>query len=161
MERSFQEIRLHKAKPPQLFECDLLHEENGHLVLRYIVSDVYTIDGTTLEKGTVTIAHYWEDRNYILWIFKKPDVPIIGHLFHIARDVEIGEDYVRYIDLELDIWFGPDGIPAVLDQDEVNHYYHKGIFDDRTLSLIEGQIMEILKNFRTILGDVWTDQETR
>jgi len=160
MKRSFQEIRLHKAKPPQLFECDLLHEENGYLVLRYIVSDVYTIDGTTLEKGTVTIAHYWEDRNYILWIFKKPDASIIGHLFHIARDIEIGADFVRYVDLELDIWFSPDGSPTVLDEDEVKDYYNKGVFDDDALSLIEGQKMEILKNFRTIISDVWSGEES-
>ena len=159
MERSFQEIRLHKAKPPQVFACDLLHKENGYLVLRYIVSDVFTVDGTTLAQGTVTIAHYWEDRNYILWIFKKPDAPIIGHLFHIARDVEIGEDYVRYVDLELDIWFSPDGNATVLDEDEVKDYYNKNIFDDRTIALIEGQKATILKNYRTIIKDVWSNEE--
>lgn len=159
MERSFQEIRLHKAKPPQLFECDLLHEENGYLVLRYIVSDVYTIDGTTLEKGTVTIAHYWEDRNYILWIFTKPDDAPIGYLFHIARDIEIGADFVRYVDLELDIWFSPDGNATVLDEDEVKDYYNEGIFDDRTIALIEGQKTYILNNFRAIIKDVWSNEE--
>ena len=161
MKRNFREIRLHSDKPPQEFLCDLLHQGDKQVVLRYISSNVYTVGTITVEKGTVTIAHYWEDRNYILWIFKKPDASLIGYLFHIARDVEIGVDYVRYVDLELDIWFSPDGNPTVLDEDEVKDYYNRGIFDDRTLSLIEAQKMEILKNFRTILGDVWTDQETR
>jgi len=161
MKRNFWEIRLHSDKPPQEFLCDLLHQGDKQVVLRYISSNVYTVGTITVEKGTVTIAHYWEDRNYILWIFKKPDASLIGYLFHIARDVEIGVDYVRYVDLELDIWFSPDGNPTVFDEDEVKDYYNRGIFDDRILSWVEEQKMEILKNFRTILGDVWNDQETR
>lgn len=155
----FREIRLHTDKPPQVFLCDLLHYEESYAVLRYVTPDFNTVGATTIEKGTVTIAHYWEDRNYLLWIFKKPDASLVGHLFHIACDVEIGADYVRYVDLELDIWFGPDGHPSVLDEDEVNDYYKKGIFDDRTLALIEGQKMEILKNYSIIIKDVWSNEE--
>jgi hypothetical protein len=155
----FREIRLHSDKPPQEFSCDLLHHQEKYAVLRYVTPGSNTVGATTIEKGTVTIAHYWEERNYILWIFKKPDASIIGYLFHIARDVEIGEDSVRYVDLELDIWFSPDGTPTVLDEDEVKDYHKKGIFDDRTIALIEEQKMEILKNFRTIIKDVWIDEE--
>ena len=161
MQGFFREIRLHSEKPPQEFLCDLLHQEEKYAVLRYRSPEPYAFGPVVIEKGTFTIAHYWEDRNYILWIFKKPDASLIGYLFHIARDVEIGVDYVRYVDLELDIWFSPDGNPTVLDEDEVKDYYNRGIFDDRILSWVEEQKMEILKNFRTILGDVWTDQETR
>jgi protein associated with RNAse G/E len=159
MKRKFREIRLHSDKPPQEFLCDLLHQGDKQVVLRHISSNVYTVGATTIEKKSITIAHYWEDRNYILWIFKKPDVSIIGHLFHIARDVEIGEDYVRYVDLELDIWFSPDGNATVLDEEEVKDYYNKGIFDDRTIALIEGQKAAILENFRTIIKDVWSNEE--
>ncbi len=139
--------------------CELMHQEKMHVVLRYHSTEPYAFGTVIIDRGTVTIAHYWEDRNYILWIFKKPDASLIGYLFHIARDVEIGADYVRYMDLELDIWFSPDGTPTVLDENEVMDYYHKGIFDERTLSLIEGQKMEILKNFRAIAKDVLTDEE--
>lgn len=127
--------------------------------MRYRSAESYAFGPVVIEKGSVTLAHYWEDRNYILWIFKKPDASLSGCLFHIVRDVEIGEDYVRYMDLELDIWFSPDGSPAVLDEDEVQDYYDKGIFDDRTLSLIAEQKMAILKHFRTIIKDVWSNEE--
>jgi hypothetical protein len=159
MARFFREIRLHSHKPPQEFLCDLLHQEKKYAVLRYRSPEPYAFGPATIEEGTVTIAHYWEDRNYILWIFKKPDASLIGYLFHIVCDVEIGEDYIRYVDLELDIWFTPDGSPSVLDEDEVKDYYNKGVFDDRALSLIEGKKMEILKNFRTIIKDVWAEEE--
>ena len=160
-EKPFREIRLHSDKPPQEFFCDLVHQEEKYVVLRYHSTEPYAFGPVVIEKGSVTIAHYWIDRNYVLWKFQKPDASIIGYLFHIAQHVEMGEDYVRYVDLELDIWFSPDGNPTVLDEDEVKDYYNRGIFDDRILSWVEEQKMEILKNFRTILGDVWTDQETR
>jgi predicted RNA-binding protein associated with RNAse of E/G family len=157
--KPYREIRLHIKKPPQEFICDLLHHEEKHVVLHYITPVSNTVDATPIEKGSVTIAHYWSDRNYIFWMFKKPDASIIGYLFHIARDIEIGEDCVRYMDLELDIWFTPDGSASVLDEDEVKDYYNKGIFDDRTIALIEGQKKTILKNFRTIIKDVWSNEE--
>ena len=159
MATSFREIRLHSDKPPQDFLCELMHQEKMHVVLRYHSTEPYAFGTVIIDRGTVTIAHYWEDRNYILWIFKKPDASLIGYLFHIARDVEIGADYVRYMDLELDIWFSPDGTPTVLDEDEVKEYLDTGVFDDRTLALIREQHMELMKNFCSIIRDVWSDTE--
>ena len=159
MKRTFREIRLHSHKPPQEFLCDLLHLEEKYAVLRYRSAAPYAFGPVVIEKGSVTIAHYWEDRNYILWFFKKPDTSLTGYLFHVVRDVEIGEECVRYVDLELDIWFSPDGNATVLDEDEVKDYYNKGIFDDQTIALIEGQKAAILENFRTIIKDVWSHEE--
>jgi predicted RNA-binding protein associated with RNAse of E/G family len=159
MKRTFREIRLHSHKPPQEFLCDLLHQEEKFAVLRYRSAAPYAFGPVVIEKGTVTIAHYWEDRNYILWFFKKPDTSLTGYLFHVVRDVEIGEEFVRYVDLELDIWFSPDGNATVLDEDEVKDYYNKGIFDDQTIALIEGQKAAILENFHTIIKDVWSHEE--
>lgn len=158
MQRFFRELRLHRAKPPQEFVCDLLREGRKYVVLRYTARDAYTIGGTALEKGTVTIAHYWSDRNYVLWKFKKPDDTIIGYLFHIVSHPEIGKDFVRYLDLELDIWFTPDGTPTILDQNEVNDYYRRGIFDEQTCFLIEQQKTEILGHFKTILHHLWSEE---
>jgi hypothetical protein len=159
MQKVFREIRLHSDKPPQEFLCDLLHQGKKFVLLRYCSPEPYAFGPVIIDRGTVTTAHYWKDRNYVLWIFKRPDASLIGYLFHIARDVEIGEDYVRYVDLELDIWLSPDGCPTMLDEDEVKDYYNKGVFDDRTLALIEGQKMEILKNFNTIIKDAWSNEE--
>jgi hypothetical protein len=159
MKKQFREIRLHSDKAPQEFLCELVHQEETYVVLRYRSPESYAFGPAAIEKGTLTIAHYWSDRNHILWILNKPDDALIGHLFHIARNVEIGKDYVRYVDLELDIWFNPDGNPTVLDQEEVNDYYTKGIFDDRTRSLIEEQKINILNNYHAIIRDVWPGKE--
>jgi predicted RNA-binding protein associated with RNAse of E/G family len=159
MIRTFRELRLHSHKPPQEFLCELLHQEEKYAVLRYCSAESYAFGPVVIEKGGVTIAHYWEERNYLLWLFKKPDTSLTGYLFHVVRDVEIGADSVSYMDLELDIWFTPGGSPTVLDEDEVLDYYDKGIFDDQTVSLIEEQKKAILKNFSTIIKDVWSNEE--
>ena len=139
MKRPFKEIRLHKDKPPQEFLCDLLHQEKEYLVLRYVSSQSVRINGIHIREGTITIAHYWKKRNYVLWKFKDPEDGLRGYLFHICNSIEIGKNYVEYEDLELDIWCDPDGNVTVLDQDEVNDCFKRGLLDTVELSLIEYQ----------------------
>jgi len=107
----------------------------------------------------ITIAHYWKNRNYILWEFKEPDGSLKGYLFHICKNVDIGKNYVTYEDLELDIWFSPDGNATVLDQDEVNNCFNKGLIYPDEISLIEEQKEEVLTNFKSIIKGVWSEKD--
>ena len=158
MVHSFKEIRLHKNKPPQEFLCDLLHQEKDYLVLQYVSPQSARINGIHIREGTTTIAHYWKKKNYVLWKFKNPLNNLMGYLFHICNNIEIGKDYVKYEDLELDVWFDPEGNPTVLDQDEVNDCFKKGLLDTVELSLIEQQKKEILNGFQHILKNVWSEE---
>jgi len=158
MKRSFRELRLHKDKPPQEFLCELLHREDNYVVLRYICSSPAKINSIHIEKGSTTIAHYWKYRNYILWKFKDSDDGLKGYLFHICNNIEIGKDYVKYEDLELDVWFDPEGNSTILDQDEVNDCFRRGLLDTVELSLIEQQKKEILNGFQHILKNVWSEE---
>lgn len=138
--------------------CELLHREANYLVLRYRLKSTATINGIPIKQGSTTIAHYWKNRNYSLWKFKGPDSTLLGYLFHICHVPEIGDDYLRSVDLELDIWCDPNGCTSVLDQDVVNDYYRRGIFDDKTFSLIADQKMEILTCYKTIIHDLWSEE---
>jgi len=157
MENPFKEIRLHKDKPTQEFSCQLLHRENDSVVLYYQVQSHARIKDIKIEKGSSTIAHYWTNRNYVLWKFKGVDHRLLGYLFHVCNKPEIGSTFVRYEDLELDIWFDPAGTAIVLDQDEVNDCCRRGLIDSRELALIEQQKRHILKNVTTIIQSIWTE----
>ena len=157
MENPFKEIRLHKDKPTQEFSCQLLHRENDSVVLYYQVQSPARIKDIKIEKGSSTIAHYWTNRNYVLWKFKGVDHRLLGYLFHVCNKPEIGSTFVRYEDLELDIWFDPAGTAIVLDQDEVNDCCRRGLIDSRELALIEQQKRHILKNVTTIIQSIWTE----
>jgi len=127
-------------------------------VLRYISSSPSKINGIQIEKGSTTIARYWKDRNYILWILKNPADILIGYLFHICNNIEIGEDYIIYEDLELDVWFDSEGNSTILDQAEVNDCHRRGFLDTIEFSLIEQQKKEIIDGFQHILNNVWSEE---
>lgn len=157
MGRSFKEMRLHRGKPPQEFACHLLHRENGYLVLRYVNPGPAKINDIPVKKGSVTIAHYWNHKNYILWKIKEPDGLLKGYLFHICKNTAIGKNFVRYEDLELDIWFDPEGHATVLDQDEVDNCFEQGLIHADEISLINHQKKEILTNFKSIVQNLWSE----
>lgn len=158
MESSFKEIRLHKGKSPQEFLCHLLHQEKDYVVIRYLSPCSAKINDIFIRKGSTTIAHYWGKRNYVLWEIKDPDEGLKGYLFHICKNIEIDKNYVKYEDLELDIWFDPDGNAIILDQDEVDDCFKRGLINSEELSLIEQQKKEILKSFKHIVKSIWSKE---
>ena len=159
MENPFTEIRLHKAKAPQEFLCRLLHREKDGVVLYYHIRSPVRVADTEIEKGSSTFAHYWTNRNYVLWKFKSADHRLRGYLFHICNKPEIGNTYVRYEDLELDIWFTPGGTAIVLDQEEVDDCCRRGLIDSHERALIEQQKRYILTNVNTIIESIWTENQ--
>ena len=159
IENDFKEIRLHKDKPPQEFSCRLLHREKDYLVLYYYVHNPVRIKDIQIEKGSSTIAHYWQNRNYVLWTFKDAGQRLLGYLFHVCNNTEIRQNRVTYEDLELDIWFDPDGTGIILDQDEVNDCCARGLIDSREHALIDEQKSHILTNFKNIIESIWTEDQ--
>lgn len=160
MKKVFKEIRLHRGKPPQAFSCHLLHQERDYLVLRYVNPKSAKINDVHIKKGSTTIAHYWTYRNYILWKMKDPDGKLKGYLFHICKNTEISNNRVTYEDLELDIWVDHDGHAIVLDQDDVDDCYARGLIDSEEIDLINVQKEDILTNFKSIIESSWTEEKT-
>lgn len=160
MGRSFKEIRLHRGKPPQEFLCHLLHREKDYLVLRYVNLNSAKINDIHIKKGSITIAHYWKHRNYILWKIMEPNGELNGYLFHICKHTDISNNHVTYEDLELDIWFNPDGNETILDQDDVDDCFAKGLINSEEISLINVQKEKILTNFKTIIEGAWSEEST-
>jgi len=158
-DNAFKEIRLHKDKPPQEFSCRLLHREKEYLVLYYHVHSPVMIKHIAIEKGSSTIAHYWTNRKYVLWKFKDADQRILGYLFHVCNKTEIGKNVVSYEDLELDLWFDPDGKATILDQDEVNDCCTRGLIDPHERALIDEQKNHILTNFKNIIQSIWIEDQ--
>jgi len=160
MENSFKEIWLHKDKSPQEFLCHLIYQEKDYVVLRYVSLKPAKFNNIHIKKGSTTIAHYWQNMNYVLWKFKEPDQSLKGYLFHICKNIEIEKKLVKYEDLELDIWFYPDGKAIIMDQDEVDDYFKRDIINAEDISLIEAQKEIIMNNFKNILSDLWSEKNT-
>jgi predicted RNA-binding protein associated with RNAse of E/G family len=106
------------------------------------------------EPGTITYAYYRKGAGYVLWRMYGPDGRLRGHLFHICKDLEIGEDRVEYLDLLLDLWVDENGRVTVLDRDEVEECRSKGIIGERDLARISLQEKEINENFLRIISQL-------
>jgi len=102
------------------FECTLVHREAGHVVIRYdITGEGGEVAGLRLPGGTVTYAYYWADRPYNVYHWLLPDGTTAGYYFNLADQTQIGEDYVEWQDLTVDILITPDGRCQVRDEEEL------------------------------------------
>jgi predicted RNA-binding protein associated with RNAse of E/G family len=151
-----EEIKVHKNKETQRFRCSLLHREAGYLVLSYRAKQPGRIKDILIPAGSITIAHYWTGRGYVLWRMYGPDSALIGTLFHICSDVTITKNAVQYLDLIIDIWIPAQGEPLVLDEDELEECRQQGLVSDEERQWIEEQKNIILNNIVEILKGLWT-----
>ena len=73
----------------------------------------------TIPKGSYTIAYYWENRPYNLYIWRDQNGSYIGSYFNIVKNTYITEQVVSFKDLILDIMVLPNGEFFILDEDEL------------------------------------------
>ncbi|MCP4715225.1 MAG: DUF402 domain-containing protein, partial [Deltaproteobacteria bacterium] len=107
--QTIKEIKNHKNKATQRFSCELLLREACHVVLQYRAEEAGRVGDIAIAPGSTTIAHYWQDKHYVLWRMFDNRGCLIGTLFHICTDVVITDTSVSYLDLLLDIWITPQG----------------------------------------------------
>lgn len=151
---NFLEIKRHKNKPEQRFACELLHREPGYAVLRYSSEKPGLISDIEIPAGSITIAHYWQDRFYVAWRMFDSAHTLIGTLFHICSNVSIDEDRLAYDDLLLDIWIGCAGNFRTLDEDEVREALSTGMLSDIELTIIDNAHWHINNHYTSIIDDL-------
>lgn len=115
----FCELKRHLNKPDEEYRCDLVTRGADWVVLAYVSRRPWQVAGTHLPAGSQTLAFYQTGIERVLWRMYAPSGELKGHLFHVCRDVRVGENEVSYLDLLLDIWINADGATHVLDRDEV------------------------------------------
>jgi len=148
------EIKHHLNKPTERYECELLARGDGWAVLRYVTDRDYDLGPVRIESGTVTLAHYWTDRDYVLWELQTPAGEPIGWLCHICRPPAISADRVEYTDLILDLWFWPDGTHVVLDEDELEACVAGGRMSPEEAAAVRRTAEEVAGGFERIAAEV-------
>ncbi|RME42677.1 MAG: DUF402 domain-containing protein [Chloroflexi bacterium] len=119
-ETHFREIKHRLDGSVVTFDCALVRRAPDHVVLRYdITGEGGEVAGLRLPGGTVTYAYYWADRPYNVYHWVLPDGTTAGYYFNLAGETEIGNDYVEWKDLTVDILITPDGDYRVLDEEEL------------------------------------------
>ena len=152
-----EEIKEHKNKETQRFRCTMLHREANYLVVSFHSEKEGNIKDIIIPSGSTTIAHYWTDSDYVAWRMYGPEGLLIGTLFHIAKDVIIASNHVRYLDLIVDIWITPDGKPRILDEDELEECKKAGVISIEEDRWIEKQKALIVHSHAEIINSLWNN----
>jgi hypothetical protein len=154
MQADYLEIKRHKNKPEQRFNCELLHRESGYAVLRYVADAPGLIADIHIPPGSTTIAHYWQQRPYVAWRMFDCTSHLIGSLFHICTHVRIHDDHLSYDDLLLDIWIAPDGSLRVLDENELQECITQNRINATELGYIRKAQQHITQHYLEIINEL-------
>jgi len=147
------ELKRHVNKPDQSYLCDLLAHGSDYVIVKYVSEISGRVGAIIFDAGSTTFAYYKTGMGYVLWKMLNPDNRLEGYLFHICRDLQVGENRVEYLDLLLDVWIDADGQMTILDRDEVEDCAGKGVIGEKELRWIAQQEKEIIENWKKIISD--------
>ena len=110
------EVKRHLDGREERFETELVYRARGSLIVLYRMPES--------RWGPVdSYGCYWADRTYVCYhMVRAEGSPRAGRevvtRFDVAREIEITDGDVRFLDLLLDCWV-EDGVPRWEDEDEV------------------------------------------
>lgn len=156
MAKRIVEVKHHLNKPTEQYDCELVARGDGWVVVRYVTDRDYDLGPVCLRRGTVTLAHYWEEQPYVLWDLRSPAGERIGWLCHICRPPAISADRIEYTDLVLDIWFWPDGTHVMLDEAELADCVEAGWLSEEEADAVRRTAKRVVRDFsRVVESIVW------
>ncbi|MEC3035126.1 DUF402 domain-containing protein, partial [Bacillus thuringiensis] len=103
--------------------CLLLEKQSQSIVLFHEVQYSFTMTANdtklTIPKGSYTIAYYWKDCPYNLYVWRDIKGKYLGSYFNIVKNTQIKDEVVSFEDLIIDIMVLPNGEYFILDEDEL------------------------------------------
>ncbi len=149
----YREIKRHLDKPDAVFDCESILRARDYVVLKYVNARPGRVGDLEIPAGSVTYGYYRHGAGYVLWKMCDPEARLLGHLFHICRNLKVGDHHVDYVDLMLDLWFDPAGRLTVLDRDELETFRQRDGLSGQDMEWISKQECTISGNFARILED--------
>ncbi|PEM32728.1 DUF402 domain-containing protein [Bacillus wiedmannii] len=103
--------------------CLLIEAQQDKIILYHEVQYSFTMAANnkklTIPKGSYTVAYYWGNRPYNLYVWRDQDGGYLGSYFNIVKNTCITDEVVSFEDLILDIMILPSGESFILDEDEL------------------------------------------
>jgi predicted RNA-binding protein associated with RNAse of E/G family len=113
------EVKHTLAGAEKRFECRVLARTDTHLAVLWVAPAPMTVHGVHLPAGTVSIGHFWTDRNYNVYHWLDGNRSTIGYYFNIADRTSWAGERLDWRDLVVDVLVMPGGRFQVLDEDEL------------------------------------------
>ncbi|PRT31642.1 DUF402 domain-containing protein [Bacillus wiedmannii] len=103
--------------------CLLIEAQQDKIILYHEIQYSFTMTANdkklTIPKGSYTVAYYWGNRPYNLYVWRDQDGGYLGSYFNIVKNTCITDEVVSFEDLILDIMILPSGEFFILDEDEL------------------------------------------
>jgi hypothetical protein len=146
---SIVEVKRTLAGVEKRFDCRLLARTETHVAVLWIAPGPMHVHGVDLPAGTVSIGHFWTDRNYNVYHWMRSDASTLGFYFNIADRTVVSPAVLSWRDLTLDVLATPEGRLDVLDEDEL-----PAELDNETRAHIDAGKAAILGAPAAVLGEV-------
>jgi hypothetical protein len=101
------------------YECTLLHLEEELAVVQYNLTSEWDVGSLHLAPPIYTMALYWENRPYNVYVWYDGDDHYVASYFNIVDQVMVNRDRIEYRDLVVDILCYKDDKAEVLDREEL------------------------------------------
>ncbi|EMY5508965.1 MULTISPECIES: DUF402 domain-containing protein [Bacillus] len=130
--------------------CLLIEAQQDKIILYHEVQYSFTMAANdtklTIPKGSYTVAYYWGNRPYNLYVWRDQEGCYIGSYFNIVKNTYITDQVVSFEDLILDIMVLPSGEFYILDEDELTEpleHFEDG-YVEKALHTVKNTIQESL-----------------
>lgn len=147
--RPFLEIKYRLDGSVARFECLLLDFSDDEVVIMYELPRKGRVEDIVLPAGTLSFGYFWIGRQYNVyhWVTETGDT--LGTYFNVCDETEIGEDFVSWRDLIIDLLVTPDGHCQVLDAEELPKDLDAGL-----LRLVEETTESLQRHYGSVIASV-------
>ena len=145
------EVKRHLDGREERYETEFVYRARGALVVLYRMPES--------RWGPVdSYGCYWADRTYVCYhMVRAEGSPDAGRevvtRFDVAREIEITDAEVRFLDLLLDCWV-EDGVPRWEDEDEVAEARTSGLLGPANAAYIERARRTLTQGHGRIVRDI-------
>lgn len=138
----------HKLNGDRLeFQCQTLIEQPDEVVVLFRTPRDYNVADQCFKAGSLSLGYFWNQRNFNIYHWLKPNGDSQGIYVNIADRTEITPGLVEWRDLILDLLITPDGRCQLLDEDELpddlSDNLHQLIY--REVRALEAQHQQLLQ----------------
>ncbi|MBO0993960.1 DUF402 domain-containing protein [Bacillus sp. SD088] len=105
------------------YPCSLLYADKKQAILFHKVQQSFSMvteqATLTIPVESYTLAYYWKDRPYNLYIWRDKNGHYLGAYFNIVKNTSITDSLITFEDLIIDVLVFPNGDWYILDEDEL------------------------------------------
>jgi predicted RNA-binding protein associated with RNAse of E/G family len=90
----------------------------GVVIQAYWIHAAKDLGYTVFEPGDLFLEYYYTDRWFNIFAIEDRNGTRKGWYCNITEPATITDEYITQVDLFLDVWVDPRGVPLMLDEDE-------------------------------------------